>query len=87
LEETGLDAQPVEIAEPYAYPLELDPDHRVRLPPGTLKVVVHTFVVDAPSGWEPVLDDEHDEYRWCSREEALGLLHWPEPREVLRSLA
>ena len=43
-------------------------------------------VADAPSGWDPVLDWEHDEYRWCALDEADALLHWPEPREVLHEL-
>jgi 8-oxo-dGTP pyrophosphatase MutT (NUDIX family) len=34
-----------------------------------------------------VLDrKEHSEYRWCSFEEALRLLHWKENREALRRL-
>lgn len=47
---------------------------------------VEAFVADAPSGWEPVLDWEHDEYRWLSREAAVDLLYWPEPREIVRML-
>ncbi len=87
LEETGLVAEPVEIAEPYAYPLSEQPEYRLVVPPGTTEIVVHAFLVEAPPEWEPELDWEHDEYRWCSREEAVELLYWPEPREVLRSLA
>jgi hypothetical protein len=33
------------------------------------------------------LDREHDDYCGCSAAEAHALLHWPEPREVLRELA
>jgi dATP pyrophosphohydrolase len=47
---------------------------------------VESFVVDAPAGWEPTLDWEHDEYRWVSRAEAAELLYWPEPRAIVRSL-
>jgi 8-oxo-dGTP pyrophosphatase MutT (NUDIX family) len=86
-EETGLDAKPVEVASPYAYSLDEQPEFRDSVPPGTEEIVVRTFLVDAPSGWEPELDWEHDDYRWCTVAEALELLHWPEPREVLRSLA
>ena len=39
-----------------------------------------------PPGWEPTLDWEHDEYRWCRADEAVALLFWPEPREVLQEL-
>ena len=45
------------------------------------------FLVDVPAGWEPTLNDEHDDYRWCSRDEAVELLHWPEPKELVRSLS
>jgi 8-oxo-dGTP pyrophosphatase MutT (NUDIX family) len=47
---------------------------------------VESFVADAPTDWEPTLDWEHDDYRWCTRDEAVELLYWPEPREILRSL-
>ena len=47
---------------------------------------VESFLADAPAGWEPELDWEHDDYRWCSRDEAVELLYWPEPKELLRSL-
>ncbi len=85
-EETGLVAEPLEVAGAYAYPVDEDPSYRDRFPPGTREIVVHTFVVEAPAGWEPELDWEHDGYRWCTLEEADELLHWPEPRAVLRSL-
>jgi dATP pyrophosphohydrolase len=36
---------------------------------------------------EVVLDrEEHREYRWCSFQEALRLLHWKENKEALRRL-
>ena len=85
-EETGLVAQPVEVGREYAYSVDEDPAYREILPPGTEVILVRPFLADAPAGWEPRLDHEHDGYRWCSREQALELLHWPEPREVLRSL-
>ena len=47
---------------------------------------VESFLVDAPAGWEPALDWEHDDYRWCTREEAIELLFWPEPRDVVHAL-
>ena len=39
-----------------------------------------------PSAWEPELDWEHDAYRWCGADEAVELLYWPEPRELVRDL-
>lgn len=38
---------------------------------------VSCFRVDAPRSWEPQLDWEHDESRWCDLDEAVRLLHWP----------
>jgi 8-oxo-dGTP pyrophosphatase MutT (NUDIX family) len=69
-EETGLVAEPA--------PLH----HRFRYE----DVEVECFLVEAPAGWEPVLDWEHDGYRWCSAEQAEALLYWPEPRQILHSL-
>ncbi|HVS85711.1 MAG TPA: NUDIX domain-containing protein [Gaiellaceae bacterium] len=78
-EETGLDAE-VEPIGGFAY---------VREPwesaPG-MRVVVEAFLAEAPPGWEPALNEEHDEYRWLPRDEAVELLFWPEPAELLRSL-
>ena len=86
-EETGLVAEPVEIAGAYAYSVNEDPGYRRLFPPGTVEIRVRSFLVDVPAGWEPELDWEHDDYRWCSAEEAEALLYWPEPRAVLRTLA
>jgi 8-oxo-dGTP pyrophosphatase MutT (NUDIX family) len=69
-EETGLEA-PV---EPLDAPFEYESVH------------VEAFVVEAPAGWEPTLDWEHDDYRWLPRERAAELLYWPEPAALLRSL-
>jgi 8-oxo-dGTP pyrophosphatase MutT (NUDIX family) len=48
---------------------------------------VHAFATQAPSAWEPTLNEEHDEYRWRPLADALELLRWEEPREVLRRAA
>ena len=77
-EESGL-AGPIRF-EPL--PLELG---YVR-PEGS-KVTLHAFVAEAPSGWEPVLNDEHVEYRWCSAEDADALLAYPETRAAVRFVA
>jgi len=69
-EEIGLDAEPVDLARTYVYD----------------DVEVHAFLVDVPDGWEPTLNDEHDEYRWCSPPDAAARLHWPETRELVSEL-
>ena len=50
-------------------------------------ITLHAFAAVAPRGWEPVLNEEHDEYRWCVEDAALGLLQYPEPREALAHVA
>jgi dATP pyrophosphohydrolase len=79
-EETGLVVDSLPEIGVFAYvrePWEGDPG---------LRVDVHAFLADVDSGWEPKLNEEHDEYRWLSREEAAELLFWPEPAHLLRSL-
>ena len=85
LEETGLDAPVVPLGKTLDYDLAGDPESvRERFPAGTERIVVWPFVADAPSDWEPVLDDEHVESRWLSAEQAIALLYYPEPREAVR---
>lgn len=79
LEETGLDA-PAAAISPVALELGY---HR---PEGEW-ITVHPFAVAAEAGWEPVLDDEHVDYRWCSEQEALELLAYPEPRAAVAEVA
>ncbi len=82
-EETGLDAALVDLRRPYDYVVDESELHSA--PAGEL-IHVECFLTDAPDGWEPSLDWEHDEYRWCRPDEAAALLYWPEPREVLQEL-
>jgi ADP-ribose pyrophosphatase YjhB (NUDIX family) len=65
-----------------AIPLELG----YRRPDETW-ITLHAFAAAAPSGWEPALNEEHDEYRWCAEGAALALLEYPEPREALAHVA
>jgi dATP pyrophosphohydrolase len=69
-EEVGLAARPVDLERTYRYG----------------DVQVQAFLVDVEPDWEPTLNEEHDEYRWCTREEAAALLHWPETRELVHEL-
>jgi diaminopimelate epimerase len=55
--------------------------------PGVETVPEEVFAAEAPAGWEPTLSWEHDDYRWCALEEALGLLKFEENREGLRKAA
>lgn len=87
-EETGLVATPVPLGEAVGYELAGDPEPvRARFPAGTERIVVWGFVVDAAVGWEPTLDHEHVEARWLSPDEAVALLEYAEPRELVRRAA
>jgi dihydroneopterin triphosphate diphosphatase len=77
-EETGL------VRPPGFEPLPLELGYR---PPSGAWITVHPFAVAAPAGWEPVLNEEHVDYRWCSEDAAVELLEYPEPREALRHVA
>lgn len=79
-EETGLQADRLEPLGEFAYVRE---DWESE--PG-LRVHVEAFLVDVEPRWEPVLNEEHDEYRWLSRDDAAQLLFWPEPAQLLRAL-
>jgi 8-oxo-dGTP pyrophosphatase MutT (NUDIX family) len=79
-EETGLTAAELQSLGDFAYtpePWEQSPAPRVH---------VEAFLVDVEAEWEPELNEEHVEYRWLHREEAVELLFWPEPAALLRSL-
>ena len=83
-EETGLVAAPVDLHRPYEYDIE---GWEAHYRPDADRVLVECFLAEAPAGWEPTLDWEHDAYRWCPADEAAAILYWPEAREVLRELA
>ena len=88
-EEVGLDAKDGlrDLEQPLAYSLaEESPAVRARFGPSQTDVPVDVFVADVDPVWEPTLNEEHDGYRWCSRDEAVALLYWPEPRELVRGL-
>jgi 8-oxo-dGTP pyrophosphatase MutT (NUDIX family) len=70
-EETGLAAEPQPLGSTFDYG----------------GITVECFLVDAPDEWEPELDWEHDDYRWCTATDAADLMHWPEPAAVLRGFA
>jgi 8-oxo-dGTP pyrophosphatase MutT (NUDIX family) len=88
-EEVGLDAAARlrDLERPFAYSLaEEPPAVRARFGPRQTDVPVDVFLADVDARWEPALNEEHDAYRWCSQDEAVALLYWPEPRDIVRSL-
>jgi len=85
-EETGLEAEVVELQPSLSYSLADDPPEvRARYEPWIETVTVHPFLAAAPPSWEPELDAEHDAFRWCDAEEALSLLAYETPKQALRA--
>ena len=85
-EETSLQAEVRRLPIALSYSLLDDPPSiRARYAPGIDRVTVHAFVTDAPDGWEPTLDAEHDLYRWCDLDEAIGLMAYETARDALRA--
>jgi lipoyl(octanoyl) transferase len=86
-EETGLGGVSLaDLGLELSYSLAGDPPEVcARFAPGTETVKVHAFLARAPAGWEPALDHEHDAYRWCTADEAVSLLAYPEPRAAVRA--
>ena len=84
-EETGLDAPviDVEMRQSYRVPAELRSEYLA----GVDQVAVENFAVAVPPGWEPILNEEHDHYRWLTPPEAVAIAHWPETKEVLAAVA
>jgi 8-oxo-dGTP pyrophosphatase MutT (NUDIX family) len=55
--------------------------------PEGMRVRMHAFLAAAPAGFEPTLNDEHVDHRWCSAAQADSLLAYPEPREAVSYVA
>jgi 8-oxo-dGTP pyrophosphatase MutT (NUDIX family) len=88
VEETGLDADVVTLGIERSYLLDDEPPEvRARFAPDVTAVELVLFRAEAPWGWEPALDEEHVEYRWCDADGAVRLLRYPEPQEAVRAAA
>jgi dATP pyrophosphohydrolase len=87
-EETGLVAEPIDLGLAYRYSLDDEPPEvRERFELDVTEIAVAAFAAEAPAGWEPILDEEHVGYRWCSLAQALELLRYPEPRDAVEHVA
>ena len=84
-EETGLDARvsALDIGQRYRVPDALRSEYRA----GVDEVVIENFTVEVEPTWEPVLNEEHDDYRWLSAADAGAIAYWPETRELILALA
>jgi hypothetical protein len=65
---------------------EEPPERRAEWPPGAERIAVTGFIAEAPPRFEPTLNWEHDDYRWCSREDAVALFYWPDVGQALEKL-
>jgi dATP pyrophosphohydrolase len=84
-EETGLDAAVIDVRIPQNY--RVPDDMRSEYQAGVDEVTIENFAVEVPPGWEPVLNEEHDHYRWLTVSEAIAIAHWPETKQVLAAVA
>jgi len=84
-EETGLASSVAEVGlrQSYRVPDDLRAEYLVEVD----EVAIENFTVDVPAGWEPVLNEEHDYYRWLGAADAIAIAHWPETREIIAALA
>ena len=73
IEETGIVPLALERID-YSYSFLVDDE----------KITVYIFVAHVAARQEPEISSEHDKYRWCQFDEALGLLYWPEDVEALK---
>jgi 8-oxo-dGTP pyrophosphatase MutT (NUDIX family) len=88
-EETGLVATVTGGAKvtEYVYPLTEEPaERRQQYDASVVEVEVTCFQAEAPDTWEPRLDWEHDDYRWCDPTHAFESLRWPETAQALKQL-
>jgi 8-oxo-dGTP pyrophosphatase MutT (NUDIX family) len=88
-EETGLVATVetgVDVVE-HVDTLTKEPAARRTQPDASVvQVRVTCFRVAAPDAWEPSLDWEHDDHRWCEPGEAVTAIRWPATAGALRKL-
>lgn len=48
--------------------------------------MIPVFAAQVEAGSEVVISDEHDDYKWVNKEEALKLLAWPGQRQSVKSI-
>jgi dATP pyrophosphohydrolase len=83
LEKTGLHSRELHSAD-CSYTFDLQEEWKRFYAPRTREIAEHVFVA-VVAGQEPELSpEEHDDWRWCTYEEALGVLVWPENVKALQ---
>lgn len=76
-EETGfIDIELKYVDYSYSFPIRKEWRHKYAL--DAKDIVEHVFVAYVDLNQTPRLSKEHDEYQWCSLQEAMSLLKYPE---------
>ena len=84
-EETGLVAEPIDMRLEQTY--AITERERALYPHATAAVVIANFHDEAPRGWEPTLNEEHDRHDWTTFEHARERMYWLETQEAIDMLA
>ena len=84
-EETGLEASVTDLRMRQSY--RVPEGMRGEYLSGVNTVAIENFAAEVLPGWEPVLNEEHDDYRWLTVSEAIAIAHWPETKKVLAAVA
>jgi dihydroneopterin triphosphate diphosphatase len=83
-EETGYNVEHV-IALDYSYTFPVAERWRELYAADVTEIREHVFIAELTGTTQPTIDPrEHDDWRWCSFEEAVRLLSWPENICALR---
>jgi len=82
IEETGFSPADVRSID-YSYTFPVDPKWRNSYRSIVDEIVEHVFVAKVQRA-PPRLSFEHDAWKWCSLDEAVNLLRYPENIEALR---
>lgn len=80
-EETGLVGRPIDMSLEQTY--AITEREKPLYPRGTSAVVIGNFHVEAPPGWEPTLNEEHDRHAWADFAVARELMTWLETQEAI----
>ena len=68
----------------FSYTIPLDEKNAEAYPPGTKEIPEHVFITRIDHTDNPTLDPlEHNDWKWCSFDEALDLLFWETNKEAL----
>ena len=68
----------------FSYTIPLDEKHAKDYPPGTKEIPEYVFITRIDHTDIPTLDPlEHNDWKWCSFDEALDLLLWETNKEAL----